>query len=166
MTTFSNNLEKKDRFETGLKLLRSFGSSERFFHKRFDCTFKYSWECTWDQVTGFRRHLFQKSRNSCLAHSTKLNMYFFRDLCSKLAASGVLFVMPRTLWWRQIGAREKSAQPGNQLVKQELVMVQNKQTHTQKHNYSIKSSQRHVQSQISFTVDHVRFTCSMHTRSL
>ncbi|WP_419583312.1 hypothetical protein, partial [Thiolapillus sp.] len=33
MTTFSNNLEKKDRFETGLKFFRSFGSSEVFFRR-------------------------------------------------------------------------------------------------------------------------------------
>ena len=33
MTTFSNNLEKKDRFETGLKFFRSFGSIEGFFRR-------------------------------------------------------------------------------------------------------------------------------------
>ena len=43
-----NNLEKKDRFATGLKFLRSSGSSEglKKKEKKFDdCTFKYSWEC-------------------------------------------------------------------------------------------------------------------------
>ena len=32
MTTFSNNLEKKDRFETGLKFFISFWSSKVFFN--------------------------------------------------------------------------------------------------------------------------------------
>ena len=46
-------------------------------------------------------------------------MHFFRDLYAELRA---LF------FWRQNDAREKSAQRGNELVKQVLVMVSRKVT--------------------------------------
>ena len=44
-------------------------------------------------------------------------------------------VTPKTLWWRQNEAREKSAQRGNQLVKQELAIVSTQQ----QQNHLIKS---------------------------
>ena len=46
-----NNLKKKDRFATGLKFLRSFGSSQRLKKEKMfdDCMFKYCWECAWEQ---------------------------------------------------------------------------------------------------------------------
>ena len=50
-------------------------------------------------------------------------MHLFSDMYAKLRASGALSVTPKTFWWRQTEAREKSAQRGNQLVKQESVMV-------------------------------------------
>ena len=55
-------------------------------------------------------------------------MHFFRDLYAEVRASGVLSLRPKTFWWRQNKAQEKSTKHGNQLVKQELVIVSKKVT--------------------------------------
>ena len=70
----------------------------------------------------------KKRRRQSVIKNNCNNKHFFRDLYAKVRASGVLSVTPKKLWWRQNEAREKSAQSGNEFMKQVLVMVFKKVT--------------------------------------
>ena len=74
-----------------------------------------------------------------------IHLHFFRQL----RASGVLSVVPKTRWWRQNDVQEKSAQCGNQLVKQELVVVSPKKS---PYKTDIKSTQNFYCGSCSFNL--------------